>query len=105
MDSIFKGLSNPVLATAIVFVPLFGALSLLDCFLGREGWYLIDLKQTADANHYFSKQMSLHPIHSQLTQPTDLLKTAPPVHRVHIECFHTDTKSAINTATGSIGTK
>ena len=36
---------------------------------------------------------------------TELLKTAPPIHRVHIECFHTDTRSAINTATGSIGTR
>ena len=54
-DPKYPGLSNPVLATAMVFVPIFGALSLLDCFLGREGWYLIDLKQTADANHYFGE--------------------------------------------------
>ena len=52
---ICSGLSNPVLATAVVFIPIFGALSLIDCFLGREGWYLIDLKQTADAAHYFGK--------------------------------------------------
>ena len=95
-----------MLLTAVVFVPLFGVLSLLDCFLGREGWYLIDLKQTADANHYFG-EARLGPSYPSplISLFSDLLKTAPPVHRVHIECFHTDTKSAINTDQGSIGTR
>ena len=51
-----------MLLTAVVFVPLFGVLSLLDCFLGREGWYLIDLKQTADANHYFGEAVPFIPL-------------------------------------------
>ena len=49
----FVDLSNPVLITSIVFVGLFAVLSVLDCFLGEDGWYLVDLKQAQDAKHYF----------------------------------------------------
>ena len=48
-------LSNPVLITSIVFVGLFAVLSVLDCFLGEDGWYLVDLKQAQDAKHYFGR--------------------------------------------------
>ena len=37
----------------MVFVGLFAVLSVLDCFLGEDGWYLVDLKQAQDAKHYF----------------------------------------------------
>ena len=50
---IFTDLSNPVLITGVVFVGLFAVLSVLDCFLGEDGWYLVDLKQAQDAKHYF----------------------------------------------------
>ena len=36
---------------------------------------------------------------------SDKLRTASPVHNIHIECFHTETKSAINTFKGNILTK
>lgn len=74
------GLDNPLFVTGCVFVSVFGLLSVLDCFLGREGWYLVDLKQMQDAVKYFEK-----------------MKASPPAHRVHIECFHTSTTSALNT--------
>ena len=42
---------------------------------------------------------------SQITYISDKLRTASPVHNIHIECFHTETKSAINTFKGNILTK
>ena len=92
--------------TSIVFIGIFAVLSVLDCFLGEDGWYLVDLKQAQDAKHYFGnwdivtvKQIILY------LCIVDKLKTASPVHNIHIECFHTETKSAINTFSGNILTK
>ena len=53
---LFSDLLNPVLMTSIVFVALFAILSVLDCFLGEDGWYLVDLKQSQDAKHYFGEE-------------------------------------------------
>jgi len=72
--------SSPLVITAIVFVACFGFGSILDCFCGTEGWYLVDLKLMADAIHQLEK-----------------MKTSPPVHRVHIECFHIETFTLFNT--------
>ena len=55
LQEIFSDLLNPVLMTSIVFVALFAILSVLDCFLGEDGWYLVDLKQSQDAKHYFGE--------------------------------------------------
>ena len=55
MSSSFSDFTSPVLITGLVFVGLFAVLSVLDCFLGQDGWYLIDLKQAQDAKHYFGK--------------------------------------------------
>ena len=44
-----------MLITGIVFIGVFAVLSVLDCFLGEDGWYLVDLKQAQDAKHYFGK--------------------------------------------------
>ena len=55
LEEIFPDLLNPVLMTSIVFVALFAILSVLDCFLGEDGWYLVDLKQSQDAKHYFGE--------------------------------------------------
>ena len=100
-------------------------------FAGQDGWYLIDLKQAQDAKHYFGKipsilhsllpqYLSMHWVHLGLIiihipNPScrltfdppcsDMLKTTSPVHRIHIECFHTETKSVINTFTGNILTR
>ena len=57
-------LTNPVLITGIVFVGLFAILSVLDCFLGEDGWYLADLKQAQDAKHYFG--ILIKPFHAHL---------------------------------------
>ena len=56
LEEIFSDLLNPVLMTSIVFVALFAILSVLDCFLGEDGWYLVDLKQSQDAKHYFGEE-------------------------------------------------
>ena len=56
LEEIFSDLLNPVLITSIVFVALFAILSVLDCFLGEDGWYLVDLKQSQDAKHYFGEE-------------------------------------------------
>ena len=56
LQEIFSDLLNPVLITSIVFVALFAILSVLDCFLGEDGWYLVDLKQSQDAKHYFGEE-------------------------------------------------
>ena len=56
LEEIFPDLLNPVLMTSIVFVALFAILSVLDCFLGEDGWYLVDLKQSQDAKHYFGEE-------------------------------------------------
>ena len=56
LQEIFSDLLNPVLITSIVFVALFAILSVLDCFLGEDGWYLVDLKQSQDAKHYFGER-------------------------------------------------
>ena len=102
--------------TSIVFVAVFAILSVLDCFLGEDGWYLVDLKQSQDAKHYFGERLSLlekYNYQSDMKRITnhnvciisDKLRTASPVHNIHIECFHTETKSAINTFKGNILTK
>lgn len=44
------------------------------------GWYLVDLRPMKEAALYFDK-----------------IKTSPPVHRVHIECFHQATQAVTNT--------
>jgi len=81
------GVENPTFITGIVLVSIFGFFSILDCLFGREGWYLVDLKPMKDASRYFEK-----------------IKTSPPVHRIHIECFHTNTTAALNTR-GNIFTR
>ena len=96
--------------TSIVFVALFAILSVLDCFLGEDGWYLVDLKQSQDAKHYFGERLSLLEKYNYQSEMknhkshyiSDKLRTASPVHNIHIECFHTETKSAINTFKGNI---
>ena len=90
--------------TSIVFIGIFAVLSVLDCFLGEDGWYLVDLKQAQDAKHYFGQKLFAKvAFHQRIA--LDKLKTASPVHNIHIECFHTETKSAINTFSGNILTR
>ena len=106
LQEIFSDLLNPVLMTSIVFVALFAILSVLDCFLGEDGWYLVDLKQSQDAKHYFGEERFVKRItNNYVCIISDKLRTASPVHNIHIECFHTETKSAINTFKGNILTK
>ena len=103
------GLENPLFTYALILVCFLLACSLIDCFLSREGkavifviirmyfcsgWYLLDLKTMADAAKYFGK-WSYTWIVSFSVSISEKLRSSPPVARVNIECFHTNTVSAL----------
>lgn len=55
LDCPLTDVGQPLMVAGLVLVAVFALLSLLDCFLGQDGWYLVDLKQAGDAGHYFGQ--------------------------------------------------
>ena len=71
-------------------------------FLAVSGWYLVDLRSLKDTSQYFGILNLLFSFADFIF--AERLKQSPPVHRIHIECYHTTTMAVTNTR-GSIFTR
>ena len=96
-QDILSDLLNPVLITSIVFVALFAILSVLDCFLGEDGWYLVDLKQSQDAKHYFGERLSLLEKYNYQSEMKN--------HKSHIFQISCGRPARCTTSTSSVSTR